>query len=49
MKIKNIDQKVDIETIQINENWNFLAIIKFKKWEIIKQNVELSIWDSYSF
>lgn len=49
MKIENINEKVDIETIQINENWNFLAIIKFKKWEIMKENLELSIWDSYSF
>jgi (p)ppGpp synthase/HD superfamily hydrolase len=49
LKIPNIDDKIDIETIQVNENWQFLAIIKFKKWEIIDNNIKLEIWDTYSF
>jgi (p)ppGpp synthase/HD superfamily hydrolase len=49
LKIPNIDDKIDIETIQINENWKFLAIIKFKKWEIIDKDITLEISDTYSF
>lgn len=49
MKINKVDEKINIETIQINENWEFLWIIKFKKWEIMNHSVELSIGDSYSF
>lgn len=49
IRIPNINDKIDINTIEINENWQFLAIIRFKKWKIIDNNMKLSIWDTYSF
>ncbi|QFR39357.1 HD domain-containing protein [Candidatus Gracilibacteria bacterium 28_42_T64] len=49
LKIPNIDDKIDIESIEHKENGEFLVNFKFKKGEIMNYNVKLGIGDTYSF
>ena len=49
LKIPNIDEKINVESIEHQENWDFLVEFKFNRWEMINNQVKLTIWDTYSF
>lgn len=48
IQITDIEQKIELHSMESNELWEFLATFTFLKWEII-ENISLSIWDTYSF
>lgn len=49
LKIPNIDEKIETLSIEWWENEHFSYVFRFKKWEIINDNIKLEIWDTYSY
>lgn len=49
LKIANIDEKIDVVSIEHWDDNHFCFEFKFKKWEVIDTNIKLSIWNTYSF
>jgi hypothetical protein len=49
LKIPNIDDKIETLSIEWWENEHFSYMFRFKKWEIINDNITLEIWDTYSY
>jgi hypothetical protein len=49
LKIPNIDEKIETLSIEGWEDEHFSYMFRFKKWEIIDNNIKLEIWDTYSY
>jgi hypothetical protein len=47
LQIPNIDNKIEAISINSWENDNFSYMFRFKKWEVIRSNIKLEIWDTY--
>lgn len=49
LSIPDIDNKIETLAIQSWENNHFEYSFRFKKWEIIEDNIKLEIWSTYSY
>lgn len=49
LKTPSIDDKIETLSIESWENDHFAYIFKFKKWQVIANDIKLEIWDTYSF
>jgi hypothetical protein len=49
LQIPNIDDKIETLSIEWWEHNHFSYMFRFKKWEIMNNNIKLEIWDTYSF
>ena len=49
LQIPNIDDKIEMLSIETWRNDNFAFMFRFKKWQVMNNDIKLEIWDTYSF
>lgn len=49
LKTPNINDKIETLSIESWEKDYFAYMFRFKKWQVMKNDIKLEIWDTYSF
>lgn len=49
LEIHNINEKIEVLSIESNAFDDFAFTFQFKKWQIMNNSIKLEIWNTYSF